>query len=234
MRISLLYLLALCAACHGCGGGEGNVDATPVIDFDNGTCGSDLRFTGEIIDWDADASFCGVFDARVVVRDGGPTANTAPNGRYDVCVSRDAQVTLADVTPPAAMSECSNPKSTYPLPMLLVGSRAAIQAGGFNSARLFTVARQATLGVTLDPAKAHVMVHVEGQQRAVAVAAAHDAAQANAASTWAPGDTGHDVFFPNVDPAGGSTLLSVTGGAIGTGTIPLAAGTITEISVLAN
>jgi hypothetical protein len=34
-----------------------------------------------------------------------------------------------------------------------------------------------------------------------------------------------------VDPAGGSTMLSVQGGAIGTGMIPLAAGTFTYVTV---
>src|SRR5262245_42513364 len=166
MRISLLCLLVASGACGACGGNDGAVDATPTIDIDNGTCGADLRFTGEIIDWDADASFCGVFDAHVAVRDAGPTANTAPNGRYDVCVPSAPQVTLADVTPAAANSECTTPPAGYALPALIVGSRAAILAGGFNSARLFTSAREATLGVTIDRAKAHVLVHVNGTQRA--------------------------------------------------------------------
>jgi hypothetical protein len=234
MRFGLLCLLSASVACDGCGGGGSAVDATPISDaYDPGTCGTDLRFTGEIVDWDVEAAFCGIFDAHVAVRDGGPTANTAPNGRYDVCVSADAQLTLADVTPSTVNSECTTPPSTYPLPLLLVGSRAAIFAGGFNSARAFTTAREATLGLTIDAAKAHVLVHVDGIQRAVALAAAHDAAQANAATTWAAGDTGHEVFFPNVDPTGGATVLSVTGGAIGSGTIPLEPGKITEISVLA-
>lgn len=120
------------------------------------------------------------------------------------------------------------------MPALIVGSHAAILAGGFNSARMFTTTREATLGVTIDRSKAHVLVHVDGAQRPVALAAAHDASQAITASVWAAGDTGHDVFFPNVDPAGGTTMVTVTGGAIGTGSIPLVAGTITELSVLAN
>jgi len=233
MRISLLCLLA-CAACNGCGGNDGAVDAPVAIDIDNGVCGADLRFTGEIIDWDADAGFCGIFDAHVAVRDGGPAGNTAPNGRYDFCVSSDQAVTLADITPAAVDSECTTPPSTYPLPALIVGNHAAILAGSFNSARLFTTAREATLGVTIDRAKAQVLVHVNGTQRAVSLTASHDAAQANAATTWAAGDTGHDVFFPNVELGGGSTRLTVDGGAIGIGDIPLVAGTITEVSVLAN
>jgi hypothetical protein len=54
-----------------------------------------------------------------------------------------------------------------------------------------------------------------------------------ATNTWAPGNVGHEVFFPDVDPNGGSATLSVDGGAIGTGSIPLAAGKITTLSVIA-
>src|ERR1043165_7162828 len=119
MRFGLLSLLATAAvACDGCGNGGGAVDASPISDaYDPGTCGTDLHFTGEIVDWDTDNPvFCGIFDAHVAVRGGGPTANTAPNGRYDVCVASAAQV-LADVTPSADNSECTTPPSTYPLPL---------------------------------------------------------------------------------------------------------------------
>jgi len=46
------------------------------------------------------------------------------------------------------------------------------------------------------------------------------------------GDTGQEVFFPDVDSTDGATTLSATG-AIGTGSIPLAAGKITNVSILA-
>jgi hypothetical protein len=87
-------------------------------------------------------------------------------------------------------------------------------------------------GLQFDATKAQVFVHVNGTPHAVSLAATHDTAQAIVATTWAAGDTGKNVFFPNVDVGGGTTTLSVAGGAIGTGSIPLIAGTITNVSVL--
>jgi hypothetical protein len=111
-----------------------------------------------------------------------------------------------------------------------------ILAGGFFSGRAFTVARQTTffqsVGAPFDATKAQVFVHVNGMPRAVSIAAAHGTTQAIVATTWGAGDTGHEVFFPNVEVSGGTTMLTVAGGAIGTGSIPLVAGTITNVSVL--
>jgi len=78
-----------------------------------------------------------------------------------------------------------------------------ILAGGFWSGRGFTMTRQA-----VDPAKAQVFVHVNGTPRQVSLAAMHGPAQARMTESWALGDTGQDVFFPDVDPAGGATMLS--------------------------
>jgi hypothetical protein len=50
--------------------------------------------------------------------------------------------------------------------------------------------------------------------------------------TWAAGDTGHEVFIPDVDPAGGFATLSVAGGATGAGSIPLVAGKMTTLTVI--
>jgi hypothetical protein len=120
---------------------------------------------------------------------------------------------------------------------IAVANKAVILAGGFFSIRTFTEARRTSFfqaaGLTFDPTKAQVFVHVDGTPRAVSIEAAHGAAQAVSGTTWGPGDTGHEVFFPNVDPGGGSTMLMVAGGAIGTGSIPLAAGKFTYLAVLA-
>ena len=98
---------------------------------------------------------------------------------------------------------------------------------------MITMQRIATLVPGFDMAKAHVMVHVDGQKRAVAILATHATAQAFSGTTWAAGETGSDVLFPNVDVASGSTMLTVVGGAIGTGSIPLQAGKLTMVTVLA-
>jgi hypothetical protein len=77
-------------------------------------------------------------------------------------------------------------------------------------------------------------VHVDQGSRTIALAATHGAAQAVTDTAWAGGDTGHEVFFPNVDIGAGTTALTITGGAaLGAGDIPLAANKITLVTVLA-
>lgn len=220
-------------ACGDDGGG-GPADAAFVpVDIDNGSCGDTLRFTGEYVDWDSDASFCGINDAVVEVEGGFAMDNTAPNGRFDLCIPNQP-VTKLIVTQPTAQSQCTTPASGYTTPTIMVASRMVILAGGFWSGRSFTTARQASffqqVGQAFDSNKAHVLVHVDGPARPVSIAAAHGPTWAIAGTAWAAGDTGHDVFFPNVDVGTGTTSLTVMN-AYGTGDIPLVAGTITNVSV---
>ncbi len=234
-RVVVFGLLVLQVACGDDGGGGGPADAPFVpVDIDNGSCGDQLRFTGEYIDWDSDASFCGINDAIVEVEGGFAMDNTAPNGRFDLCIPSTQAVTRLDVTQPSAQSQCTNPPSGYSTPTILVANRMVILAGGFFSGRSFTTARQASffqmVGQAFDSNKAQVLVHVDGPARAVSIAAPHGPTWAIAGTTWAAGDTGHDVFFPNVDVGTGTTTLTVAN-AYGTGDIPLVAGTITNVSV---
>ena len=213
-----------------CGNGGSSVDATPVVDIDNGSCGDQLNFTGELVDWESSvANFCGVNNA--LFEGGGAMDNTAPNGRFEMCIPRSG-ITQITITPPAAASSCQSLPGTYTLGAIGVANSATILAGAFWSGRIFTMERAASLGVTLDPAKAHVVVHVDGPARGVAITATHAGAQAYN-GTWAAGESGTDVFFPNVDvPPNNTTSLSVVGGAIGSGAIPLAAGKVTLVTVL--
>jgi hypothetical protein len=224
------------SGCSGCGDDGATVDASFVVDIDNGSCGDQLRFTGEYVDWDTDAAFCGIGDATIDVEGDGATDTTAPNGRFDMCIPRTSPTTKLIVTQPSGNSQCTNPIAGYSVPTILIANRDVILAGGFFSGRAFTTARQASFyqaaGLQFDSNKAHVFVHVNGTPRAVSLAAAHAAPQAIVTNAWAPGDTGKEVFFPNVDVGSGTTTLMVSGGAIGTGTIPLVAGTITNVSVL--
>lgn len=238
MHSGRLFAFALATLGLGaCNGNDAASDGPFTIDIDNASCGDRINFTGELVDWDKDANFCGIFEALIQVQDDGPMDVTAPNGRFESICVPDQPVTLLDVTPPAGNSPCTSPPSPYPMPGIAVANRDVIRAGGFFSARSFTSARRdsffAQAGFSFAPALAQVFVHVHGTPRAVSIGAAHAPVQAIAGTTWAPGDTGHDVFFPNVDPAAGSTTLSVAGGAIGTGTIPLVAGTFTYVSVYA-
>ena len=236
----LLALSVFLVACNGCGSDNPGTPDAPdgplgdvLPDQDNASCGDQLRFTGEYIDWDSHLGFCGVFDAAFEARGGGQMDSTEPNGRFDMCVDAAPDQVILDITPSADLSQCTSPSSTYRLPGIAVANKAVRLAGGpIWSGRNFTVARQPSLGVTLDPTKGHVFVHVEGEARQVALSTTHGAAQAVNGADWAAGDTGTDVFFPNVDV--GNTTLSVTGGAIGTGSIPVEANTVTNVTVIAN
>jgi len=228
----LVFLITACGSCGDDGGGA--VDATPTVDIDNGQCGTELRFTGELLDWDStETSFCGLGGGAMVM---GATGTLPPNGRFDICVSASSTTNVA-VTPGANPSGCSSMPGTYTLPAIAVANPATIRSGAFFSGRMFTMARQAsfftTVGAAFDATKAQVIVHVDGAQRGVAILATHATAQAYNGTAWAAGETGKDVFFPNVDVASGSTMLTVVGGAVGTGSIPLQAGKITMVAVRA-
>jgi hypothetical protein len=219
-----------------CGSSPATVlDAPRAIDAtgDAGPCGADLSFTGELVDWDSTtAQFCGIFGATLQVH-GDPSRvdHTPPNGRIQLCLA-SAPTTQIDITPPTAASECAIPKSTYAVPGILVANQAVIASGAVVSARSFTMARAPAFA--FDSAKAQVFVHVDGTPRAVSITGTHDAAQAFDDSTWAAGSTGANVFFPNVDPTPGATSVDVAGGATGTGSVPISAGTFTYLTVVAN
>jgi hypothetical protein len=200
------------------------------VDIDNGMCGSLLRFTGECIDWNSDRNFCDMNNAVATVRDTG-LQDMLPHGRINLCVPNQP-VTLIDITPPAVNPDCQADKTHhYQLSALAIANKAVILAGGLWSGRTFVETTN-----SYDPAKAQVFVHVDGTPRAVSLDSAHSHGpiQAVVTATWAPGDTGHEVYIPDVDPAGGSATLTVAGGAVGAGSIPLVAGKMTTLSVIAH
>jgi hypothetical protein len=218
-----------------CGGDDAPSDGPFTIDIDNASCGDRINFTGEYVDWDNDTTFCGINDALFQVQGDGPQDGTAPNGRFQsICIS-DQAVVLLDVTPPPGNSTCTSPPATYTIPGIAVANRDVILSGAFYSVRSFTTVRRdnffATAGFSFAPALAQVYVHVHGTPRPVSITAQHAPTQAVSDKAWAPGDTGHEVFFPNVDVGSGTTTLTVMGGAIGTGTIPLVGGKITYVTV---
>lgn len=238
---NLVVVLVTLAACGDDGspaGDGGPGDTMIVVDVDNGSCGDTVRLTGEYVDWDDDSHFCGINEAVFEVP-GGQMDSTAPNGRFDLCIP-DQPATRLAITQPTVNSQCTVPPSNYTLPTILYARKDVIRAGGFYDARSWTVDRETRLfpgevGAAIDPAKAHLHVRVDGNARAVSISAAHGTALAIAvgSTTWAPGTTGRDVFFPNIDVGSGETTLTVTGGAVGTGTVPLVAGTLTNVTVLA-
>jgi hypothetical protein len=222
-RILLLFVLLL----HACGDDGGkHVDAPA----------AQLELQGEIVDWDeTDALFCGVKGANLTVRSNTTlTETTAPNGRIDMMVPGDASVQI-DVVPPTTMSECVTGIGLYTLPGIIVTGSAVINSGQTVSYRMIGMDRVQPfftgLGVTYDAAKAIVFVHVAGTQKPVTSSAAHDAALAWSGTAWAAGSTGIDVVFPNT--AVGTTMVDA-GGAIGAGSVPAVAGTITFVTLVGN
>jgi hypothetical protein len=218
-------LLALAIAACGDDGGK-TIDAA-ISD------GQPLMFTGEYVDWfttDDASFFCGIFQATFTVHgDASKTNMTNPNGRFTLMLD-PKQTTQIDITPPTAQSECSQPPSTYAVPGIMIADASVIASGQMISARAFTV--DAATMVGYDSSKAQVLVHVDGTPRAVSITGTHQPAEAFDGTMFAAGDTGDNVYFPNVDPAGGTTTISTTGTALGTGTVPIAAGTFTYVTLV--
>ncbi len=239
MRASLFALVVIGCSDGGAKPDGGPDDAIVPVDVDNGTCGAQLRFTGEYADWDTHTTFCGINKAVFSVP-GGTMDETAPNGRFDLCIPDQAVVRVA-VTQPIGNSQCTMPQAAYTIPVIAIARKDVIQAGGTWSGRAFTQPRQASffqlMGKTFDPTKAHVFLHVDRWTQGAAppvLSAAHDPAWSVMPgvidpANWTAGDTGPEVFFPNVEVGAGTATLTM--GAVGDGEIPLVAGTLTLISI---
>jgi hypothetical protein len=234
--ISFTALVASGALALGaCGNGDNQPDAPP--DTPPGPCGAEMFFTGELVDWDStDANFCGVFNSRLTRRGAqSPSDMTAPNGRFELCVPREAQL-LVDVMHSTTASGCVGVTGSYPVRAVLVAQQAVVDRGAAFSARAMTELRQTGMftqvGEAYNAARAQLVVHVVGTPRAVSISSTHATAQRYDGAAWAAGDTGREVFFPNVDP--GPTQITVAGGAVGTGMVTLEADAFTYVTVATN
>jgi hypothetical protein len=188
-------------------------------------------FTGEFVDMESgNALFCGILGAQFTVHgDATRTDSSNPNGRFMLTLV-PARRTQVDITPPTAQSECSQPKSTYSHPGIIIADSDVINAGAMYSARMYTEADAASFAP--DAAKAQVLVHVEGTQRAVSITGTHGATMAFDGTSWAAGATGVNVLFPNVDVGGGTTTITMAGTTLGGGSAPLAANTFTFVTLV--
>lgn len=233
---SLLAIIALCACSDPPAKPDAAVDsAVDGKTADAGRCGADVPLTAEHLDWDTtDAAFCGVFQATWTVRGSTnplETAKTPPNGRVVLCIP-DAARTTIDVTPATAASQCAMTGGTYPLHAVAVIDRsveAMLSATSVFRGRSFTGARETSfytqIGAAYDPGKGALLVHVAGTPHPVAISGTHDATQRFDGSSWAAGDTGIDVYFPNVPV--GTTTITGAAGTIGGGSVPIEANTVT-------
>jgi hypothetical protein len=200
-------------------------------------CPGAVLFTGDYLDWDSsDAMFKGVFDATVTDTNTAMTAQTAPNGRWELCVTAATEVAATVV------------QSDY-LPVRVTAAAEVITAGAVST-RGLKPARADTLfsgfGFARDTADAQVLIEVRSHPSlqpvvgaTVALTGATPEGSYGVDLAWAlqsattTGASGY-MFFANVPVGGGSTPLTVTppGGTtcVGPATIPLVAGEISAAS----
>jgi hypothetical protein len=232
---------ALIALVAGCGShaplaiDAGPADAGPAPSID-----ADLRdydVAGVYLDWDSTpAAPCPIAGATwTVYFGGGRTGITDATGAFTVQLA--SYLARIDVAQPQSPSACTAPPSTYSLPESAILPRVLHESGGHPVVRGLTAARAATfyaaIGAPFQATRGQLLVHLDGPARQVALSAPHDAVQAFDGQAWAAGDTGSDVFFPNVDVASGVwPTVTVSGTAIGTGSLELPPGTITAITVI--
>jgi hypothetical protein len=247
----LVCCAAVCAAaCAACSDHPARPDVSTDAPPDADPCGVDQFVTGELVDFNSTTSqFVGVFDARFTV-EGMParTSTTAPNGRFELC----APVTSAmifDVEAPGAYLdgkayiEASALGGFYPV-----------------SFRALTQASASTL-YAFDANRGHVLVFHTGDGIGLSLSRAHDPALAgndhdrdgagssfcpsvsrnfalagndhdrDGAFTWAAGQEGRYVLFPNVDVSSPTVTLL---GDVTTGPheIPVAAGQLTLVAIV--
>ena len=219
-------LVALVAAPAGCGG-DGNqppIDAASDADAAP-DAPTEVRFTGEYISFDYETDQTGANMALVAVHaDPSRMDLAAPNGRFDLQIPSTDFVQY-DLTPSSAAL----------IPDFIGGTgivARALAPTGKVSMRTMNPTRAADFGY--DATKGQVFVHVVGTPHAVAVAAAHGAAYRFDGTAWAAGDTGSDVYIPNVAVGSGTTTVTVTGTTGIPPSVPLLAGKFTYLTALSN
>jgi hypothetical protein len=225
MRIAALTLACCAAACAACSDHSASPDASTDAPSDANPCGADRFVTGELVDFNSTTSqFVGVLNARFTV-EGMPvrTSTTAPNGRFELCAPATSAM-IFDVEAPGAYLD----------------GKAYIEAaalGGFYpvSFRALTQASASTL-YAFDANRGHVLVFHTADGIGLSLSRAHDPALAgndhdrDGAFTWAPGQDGRYVLFPNVDVSSPTVTLL---GDVTTGPheIPVAAGKLTLVAI---
>ena len=231
-RASTLIGLALAA---GCGSGtHATVDAiTPPPDAGIDADLVDFSVTATYLDWDSTAAHpCPIAGATWTAHyDNTRTAVTGATGTFTIRLA--VYLWLLDLQQPTAPSSCASSPGSYTIGANAIITPAVYYAGGHFVMRSLTDARAAAFA--FDPARGNLLVHVDGPAREVAISSASAPAQAFDGSAWTAGATGQDVFFPNIDLTDTTMpAVSVSGGAVGTGSIPLAAGTLTYMTVIPN
>jgi hypothetical protein len=225
MRTARFALLCSVSACAGCGDDHPAVPDATATDAatDAGPCGADRFVTGELVDLDSTTSqFMGVFNARLTL-EGMPskTATTAPNGRFELCAPATSPM-MFDVDAPDAYLD-----GKLYLEAEALGGRPL-------SLRAYTQARGSML-YAFDPNLGHVLVFLSFDGAELTLSRQHAAPLSgndhdnDGAFTWAPGNSGRYVLFPNVDVS--SPTITLSGDYAGPHTIPVMAGKLTLAAI---
>jgi hypothetical protein len=223
MRIAAFALVCCATACAAWRDSSTVPDASPDTPPEASPCGAGRLVTSELVDFDSTASQpIGVFNARFTA-EGMPAQifTTALNGRFDLCVHAKSPM-IFDVDAPAAYLD----------------GKAYIGGRGLGlhplSFRALTQARASTL-YTFDANRGHVLVFLAGDRSDLTLDRAHgpplagDDEGSPGTYTWAPGNGGRYVLFPNVDVS--SPTVTLTGDPYGPHTIPVAAGKQTFVAI---
>jgi hypothetical protein len=223
--MSRAYLL-VGLAFSACSEPEVTPDAVPELPPDaSDICGAAATwFKGEYLDWDSTAAmFDGIKGATFTLReDATHTARTLSNGRFELCAS-DATEFLVDITPYAASPHVGG---------TIVATKDATGSNTAISLRAFTKERGEVGPFAYDTQKAQVYIVVLGPARTVEVSATHGSPFQWTGSEWRSGRTGTHIYFPNVDPTGGTTKVSIPN-ASPVSLIPVKPGEFTYVIVAA-
>lgn len=207
---------------------DAGIDA-PRVQPDAGPCGSSKLVTGEIVDLESsEASFKGVNNLRLTLQGSFASDVTAPNGRFELCVSSSLGSVTLDVLADAFATPPYHDGFVY----LDADALANSPWPRLISLRAFDRERRVTLyqehGLTYDPTKAHVLVWLGGDVgSSVTLDRPHDPQKyayldGGGALTWDP-SYGQYVLIPNVDATSPTGTLT----DIEDHTIPLAADKLT-------
>lgn len=239
--------LSLSAGCGDDGGAQADarpIDAQDPADaaVDAGPdafvrCPGAVLFTGEYLDWDSsDAMFQGIFDATVTDTSTNATAQTAPNGRWELCV-------------PAGTAVAATITHADRVPVRYVAAPEVI-AAGMVSTRGLTLQQVLDLhsaaGINLIGDRAMVLIEVRShpglepvQGATVDVTGSNQEGTFSVDAAWdlqtgtTTGASGY-MFFANVTLGAGSASVTVTPPAgttcVGPAQLPLAAGEISAAS----
>ncbi|HUH01424.1 MAG TPA: hypothetical protein VML75_05475 [Kofleriaceae bacterium] len=247
-RLVLLATLGLSLATA-CGNGGGSPDAQQAdarepadaaIDAAPDAfvrCPGGVLFTGEYLDWDSsDAVFQGIFEATITDSSTNATAQTAPNGRWELCVPA-ATTVVATITHPDRV------------PVRYVAAPEVI-AAGMVSTRGLTIQQYLDLhsdaGINVVGNTAVVLIEVRShpslqpvEGATIEIGGVDPEHRFSVDAAWelqtgtATGASGY-MFFANVTLGAGINVATVTPPVgttcVGPAQFPVAAGEISAVS----